>query len=173
MNEIKEKDSGEVIKHESFETYWSGVDQSKQGCRDVGFILSEILSEYVNDYGCDYNGMKIPQTATSRNWDTLKIIPLQRRMRRECLMRFIAKRDRKEKIFACPAARSQSFFHAITLHRNCPVGKILRVPPGHHHSVDHPRRARRSCAHLVPVTASAAALLLLIFNTLSWGSENL
>ncbi|GBP90953.1 hypothetical protein EVAR_64544_1 [Eumeta japonica] len=36
----------------SFDTYCSGVDQKQRGCRDVGFILSEILSECVNGYDC-------------------------------------------------------------------------------------------------------------------------
>ncbi|GBP47521.1 hypothetical protein EVAR_30610_1 [Eumeta japonica] len=39
-----------AIKRGSFDTYWSGVDQSQRGCRDVGFILPKRFSECVNDY---------------------------------------------------------------------------------------------------------------------------
>ncbi|GBP76803.1 hypothetical protein EVAR_42653_1 [Eumeta japonica] len=52
VNETKRKGSGRAIKSESFDTYWSGVDQSQRACRGVGFILSERLSECVNGYEC-------------------------------------------------------------------------------------------------------------------------
>ncbi|GBP47971.1 hypothetical protein EVAR_40395_1 [Eumeta japonica] len=49
-NETKRKDSDGAMKRGSIDTYWSGVDKSQQGYRDVGFILSESLSECVNGY---------------------------------------------------------------------------------------------------------------------------
>ncbi|GBP61563.1 hypothetical protein EVAR_46424_1 [Eumeta japonica] len=49
MGETKRKGSGGTIKRESFDIYWSGVDQSQQGCRGVDFIRSETLSECAND----------------------------------------------------------------------------------------------------------------------------
>ncbi|GBP55698.1 Cuticle protein 19 [Eumeta japonica] len=52
MRELKRKGGDGAIKRKSFDTYWFGVDQSQRGCRGVGFILSEILSEYVNGYEC-------------------------------------------------------------------------------------------------------------------------
>ncbi|GBP92323.1 hypothetical protein EVAR_67024_1 [Eumeta japonica] len=51
-NETKRKGSGGATKRGSFDTYRSGVDRSQGGCRDVGFILSERLSECVNGSEC-------------------------------------------------------------------------------------------------------------------------
>ncbi|GBP76900.1 hypothetical protein EVAR_52588_1 [Eumeta japonica] len=50
VNATKRKDSGGAIKRESLDSHWSGIDQSECVCRGVGFILSEKLSECVNDY---------------------------------------------------------------------------------------------------------------------------
>ncbi|GBP82330.1 hypothetical protein EVAR_90964_1 [Eumeta japonica] len=52
VTETKRKVRGGAIKRGSFDTYWSGVDQNQQGCRGVGFILSERLYEFVNGYKC-------------------------------------------------------------------------------------------------------------------------
>ncbi|GBP61656.1 hypothetical protein EVAR_43593_1 [Eumeta japonica] len=52
MNENKRKGSGGAFKRGSFETYWSGFDQSQRGYHGVGFILSERLSDCVNVNEC-------------------------------------------------------------------------------------------------------------------------
>ncbi|GBP35238.1 hypothetical protein EVAR_19458_1 [Eumeta japonica] len=52
VNETKRKSSGGAIKYGSFDTCWSGINQSQRGCREVGYILSEKLSECVNGYKC-------------------------------------------------------------------------------------------------------------------------
>ncbi|GBP05970.1 hypothetical protein EVAR_3237_1 [Eumeta japonica] len=48
VNKTNRKGNGGAIKRETFDSYWSGVDQSQRGCHGVEFILSERLSECLN-----------------------------------------------------------------------------------------------------------------------------
>ncbi|GBP91176.1 hypothetical protein EVAR_64552_1 [Eumeta japonica] len=52
VNHTNRTDSGDAIEHGLSETYCSGVDQREQRYRDLGFILSDGLSESVKGYLC-------------------------------------------------------------------------------------------------------------------------
>ncbi|GBP33718.1 hypothetical protein EVAR_17045_1 [Eumeta japonica] len=52
LNEANNKGGSGAIRHEQFNVYYSGVDQSQRRWRSVGFILSERMSECVNRHEC-------------------------------------------------------------------------------------------------------------------------
>ncbi|GBP91174.1 hypothetical protein EVAR_64550_1 [Eumeta japonica] len=70
VNHTNRTDSGDAIEHGLSETYCSGVDQREQRYRDLGFILSDGLSESVKDlYATD---MSNPLEEQEEFWADVK-----------------------------------------------------------------------------------------------------